>query len=120
MTVKQRFRKLPEFATETPNAPDLSEVDVITVLHALADPVRLDIVRQLAGCGAGDLVCGQLEIPVTKSTGTHHLKILTNAGIISQRAEGTRKHLSLRRCDMDARFPGLLDSVLCANETDQL
>jgi DNA-binding transcriptional ArsR family regulator len=82
--------------------PDLAEVDVITVLHALADPVRLDIVRQLAGCVVDTgMTCSQVRIPVSKSTGTHHFKTLAKAGIITERAEGTRKH-----------FPGLIASVL--------
>jgi DNA-binding transcriptional ArsR family regulator len=96
-------------------APDLSGVDVVTVLHALSDPVRLEIVRQLAGCDAGsELTCGELELPVTKSTGSHHLKVLSSAGVLAEREEGTRKYLQLRRADLEHRFPGLLDSVLRA------
>ena len=34
------------------HAPELASIDVLTVLQALSDPVRLDIVRQLAGCSA--------------------------------------------------------------------
>jgi DNA-binding transcriptional ArsR family regulator len=92
--------------------PDLAEVDVITVLHALADPVRLDIVRQLAGCVVDTgMTCSQVRIPVSKSTGTHHFKTLAKAGII-ERAEGTRKYLTLRRIELDQHFPGLIASVL--------
>ncbi len=95
--------------------PDLAGVDIVTVLQALSDPVRLEIVRQLAGCGApGELSCGQIELPVTKSTASHHLKALSCAGIIAAREEGTRKYVWLRRADLDRRFPGLIDSVLCA------
>src|SRR5919108_3772270 len=88
--------------TEVPQGVDLNEVDVATVLQALSDPVRLEIIRQLAGCGAGgELTCGELELPVTKSTGSHHLKILAGAGVIGERAEGTRKHLCLRRAELE-------------------
>jgi DNA-binding transcriptional ArsR family regulator len=90
-----------------------AEADIVTVLQALSDPVRLEIVRQLAGCeSGGELRCGELELPVGKSTGSHHLKILSAAGVIAEREEGTRKYLSLRRGDLDRRFPGLLGSVL--------
>jgi DNA-binding transcriptional ArsR family regulator len=100
---------------ERPRSPDLATIDVATVLQALADPVRLEIVRQLAGCDAsGELTCGELELPVAKSTGSHHLRILASAGVIAEREEGTRKHLRLRRKDLERRFPGLLDSVLGA------
>jgi DNA-binding transcriptional ArsR family regulator len=98
---------------ETAAAADLDQVEIATVLHALADPVRLEIVRQVAGCGPpGELSCGQLELPVTKSTGSHHLKILARAGVTAEREEGTRKFISLRRAELDKRFPGLIDSVL--------
>jgi DNA-binding transcriptional ArsR family regulator len=97
------------------SAPDLAGIDVVTVLQALSDPVRLEIVRQVAGCDAGgELTCGELELPVAKSTGSHHLKVLSSAGVLAEREEGTRKYLRLRRADLERRFPGLLDSVLRA------
>jgi len=100
-----------------PAAPDLAEVDVVSVLQALSDPVRLEIVRQLAACGeTRELGCGQIELPVGKSTTSHHLKALYAAGVIASREEGTRKYLWLRREDLDRRFPGLLESVLRATE----
>jgi DNA-binding transcriptional ArsR family regulator len=95
--------------------PDLDTIDGVTVLQALSDPVRLEIVRQLAGCsGSGELKCGQIEVPVTKSTASHHFKTLYLAGIVAEREQGTSKYMSLRRDDLDRRFPGLLDSVLRA------
>jgi DNA-binding transcriptional ArsR family regulator len=97
---------------ESAHAPDLSTVDTVTVLQALADPVRLEIVRQLADCGAGELSCGQIELPVGKSTTSHHLKVLTSAGIVAEREVGTRKYMSLRRAELDRHFPGLIELVL--------
>jgi DNA-binding transcriptional ArsR family regulator len=95
--------------------PDLEEVDVLTVLQALSDPVRLEIVRQLAANDDGEgLMCNQIELPVAKSTGSHHLKTLMNAGITSEREVGTCKYVRLRRADLERRFPGLLESVLQA------
>jgi DNA-binding transcriptional ArsR family regulator len=105
-------------ATAELDLPDLATIDVATVLQALADPVRLEIVRQLAGCtGAGELSCGQIELPVTKSTASHHLKTLQAAGVIADREEGTRKYVRLRRAELDQRFPGLLAAVLQAAGT---
>lgn len=86
----------------------------LRVLQALADPVRLEIVRQLAGCPAGELSCSSVAIPVTKSTASHHFKTLLAAGIVAERDEGRRKYLHLRRAELDERFPGLIDSVLRA------
>src|SRR4051794_908695 len=102
-------------ATTTDQAPDLAKVDVATVLQALSDPVRLDMVRQLAGCeDGGELSCGQIEVPVTKSTASHHLKILAAAGLTAEREEGTRKFIRLRSDELNKRFPGLIKSVLGA------
>jgi DNA-binding transcriptional ArsR family regulator len=100
----------------TTRQPDLAEIDVLTVLQALSDPVRLEIVRQLAANEGGKgLMCHELRLPVTKSTGSHHLKTLANAGVTSEQEEGTSKYLSLRRAELERRFPGLLESVLQAS-----
>ncbi|HEX4520437.1 MAG TPA: ArsR family transcriptional regulator [Gaiellaceae bacterium] len=97
------------------DSPPLDTVDGIAVLQALSDPVRLEIVRQLAGCpDNADLKCGQIELRVTKSTASHHFKILRAAGVIAEREQGTSKYMRLRRDELDERFPGLLDSVLRA------
>jgi DNA-binding transcriptional ArsR family regulator len=92
--------------------PELDEIELPAVLHALSDPVRLRIVAGLAR--ADDLSCGSFELPVTKSTCTHHFKVLREAGIIRQRAAGTARLNTLRREDLDARFPGLLATILDA------
>jgi DNA-binding transcriptional ArsR family regulator len=100
-------------APDTADLPDLATIDVAAVLEALSDPVRLEIVRQLAGGDqVNELTCGQLELPVGKSTCSHHLKILSSAGVIAEREEGTRKYLRLRRAELDRRFPGLVELVL--------
>jgi DNA-binding transcriptional ArsR family regulator len=52
---------------------------------------------------------------VTKSTCTHHFKVLREAGIIHQRQEGTARRNTLRRNDLETRFPGLLETVLAAS-----
>jgi DNA-binding transcriptional ArsR family regulator len=73
--------------------------------------VRLQVVRYLAETEER-VACHEIPIPVSKSTGSHHLKVLREAGIVRTEIEGTRKYPILRRDDLEARFPGLLDSVL--------
>jgi DNA-binding transcriptional ArsR family regulator len=85
---------------------------VMGVLQALADPVRLAIVRRLAA--GSECACGALGVPVSKSTLTHHLHVLRAAGLIVQREDGTRRMTSLDREGMEHRYPGLLGSVLDA------
>ncbi len=91
--------------------PARSEIDLATVLHALSDPVRLRMVAALAR-SEGEPSCGSFDVPVTKSTCTHHFKVLREAGIIRQRQKGTARLNTLRRDDLEARFPGLLDTIL--------
>jgi len=92
--------------------PARAELELSAVLHALSDPVRLQIVAALSD--GTEHSCGSLELPVTKSTCTHHFRVLREAGVIRQRHEGTSRLNSLRRDDLEARFPGLLETVLRA------
>jgi DNA-binding transcriptional ArsR family regulator len=96
---------------ETIAHPSRDEIELAAVLHALSDPVRLLMVRGLAGALEGRS-CGSFDVPVTKSTCTHHFKVLREAGVIQQRHEGTARLNSLRWEDLDARFPGLLRKIL--------
>jgi DNA-binding transcriptional ArsR family regulator len=97
--------------TDTPTHPSRDEIALAAVLHALSDPVRLLMVRGLAGALEGRS-CGSFDVPVTKSTCTHHFKVLREAGIIQQRQEGTKRVNTLRDDDLEARFPGLLATIL--------
>jgi DNA-binding transcriptional ArsR family regulator len=92
--------------------PERAELELSAVLHALSDPVRLKIVAALAS--GSDQTCASFDVPVTKSTCTHHFKVLREAGVIRQRQDGTARLNTLRREDLDARFPGLLESILSA------
>lgn len=98
-------------ATEIPH-PARENLDLAAVLHALSDPVRLGIVAGLAG--GDERTCGSFDVAVTKSTCTHHFRVLREAGLIRQRQQGTMRLNSLRRDDLEARFPGLLGTILKA------
>ena len=93
--------------------PDLADVQLPTVLFALSDPTRLDLVRQLAAHGALTVAqCQATGSDVPKSTFSHHLKTLREAGLIRNEPAGRQRALTLRRSEVDERFPGLLDAVL--------
>jgi DNA-binding transcriptional ArsR family regulator len=84
-----------------------------TVLAALADPLRLGIVARLGSLDEdAELPCVAFELPVSKSTQSGHFRVLREAGLIRQRDAGTRRMNRLRRDDIEARFPGLLDLAL--------
>jgi DNA-binding transcriptional ArsR family regulator len=91
--------------------PPREDLELAAVLHALSDPQRLRIVCTLAG-DPEPRRCGTFDLDVSKSTLTHHFRVLREAGIIEQRSDGTAKFNSLRRDDLEQRFPGLLDAVL--------
>jgi DNA-binding transcriptional ArsR family regulator len=90
--------------------PAAEQLSLPAILHALSDPVRLGIVRALRE--DGECSCGMLAAPVAKSTLSHHLKVLRDAGLTRTRVEGVQRFVSLRWEEVDRRFPGLLRSVL--------
>jgi DNA-binding transcriptional ArsR family regulator len=113
----QASEEMPIRAGEEIAHPLRAEIELAAVLHALSDPVRLKIVAALAA-GQGEHTCGSFDVPVTKSTCTHHFKVLREAGLIRQRQVGTARLNALRREDLEARFPGLLETILRAASGD--
>lgn len=94
--------------------PAREEISLPGVLYALSDPLRLEIVADLAA--SGEKSCGAFKMDVPKSTLSHHFKVLREAGVTRARTQGTWLFISLRREDLDARFPGLLNAVLHVSE----
>ena len=94
--------------------PPRDDITLVGVLHALADPTRLTIVRTLLA--DPERACGTFPVTVAPSTLSHHFKVLREAGVIRQREQGNRRWTTLRRSDLDARFPGLVDTVFRATE----
>jgi DNA-binding transcriptional ArsR family regulator len=94
--------------------PARDEIQLAGVLHSLSDPQRLRIVQLLA-LADGPVQCRSLSLPVTKSTATHHFRVLREAGVIHQEPSGTSKLTTLRREDLEVRFPSLLEAVLAAS-----
>ena len=93
--------------------PDVDELQLPDVLFALSDPVRLQIVRQLAStAGSAAVTCQSVAVELPKSTRSHHLKVLREAGVVRNTPQGRERNLSLRRADLDSRWPGLLSAVL--------
>ncbi|KAA2316377.1 transcriptional regulator [Pseudooceanicola sediminis] len=103
--------------TDVPNTADLphpacEDLILTQVLFALSDPARLDIVRQLDSGPLEMAQCCLSDPTMPKSTKSHLMKVLREAGVIRNVAKGRGRLLSLRRDDLDARFPGLLASIL--------
>ena len=96
--------------------PAAGDIQLPRVLAALADPNRLAAVRFVARNGESwcAQVMEQAVLPMTKSTFSHHLRILREAGVLTKRIQGAKGYTSLRKDDLDSRFPGLIDSIIAA------
>ncbi len=94
--------------------PKLQDVPLAVALHALADPVRLEMVRTLAN--SATLTCMATCPTIPKSTLSNHFRILRGAGLVRTEQEGREGRNMLRRDEFDARFPGLLDAVLASGD----
>lgn len=92
------------------NHPDPEDIELTGVLHALSDPVRLDVVRRLAR--GGPATCAELDGGRPKSSMSHHFRVLREAGVVRTRADGPSHINELRRAELDRLFPGLLAAVL--------
>ncbi|BDH55137.1 helix-turn-helix transcriptional regulator [Tsukamurella sp. PLM1] len=97
--------------TDTPVAP------LHTVLTALADPVRLEIVRRLHRAQRAT-ACADLYDGVTKATASHHFKVLREAGITRRDDIGAHARQLLRAEDVDRAYPGLLEAVVTAADQE--
>lgn len=92
--------------------PPIGQVDLSRVLRALADPQRRSVIAELAADPRdSEHPCASFPMPVTKSTRTHHWRVLREAGLILQRDAGNGTFVRLRRAELDQRFPGLLDTL---------
>ncbi|KAA6224362.1 transcriptional regulator [Streptomyces albofaciens JCM 4342] len=100
-----------------PDQPDASAIRLGPLLQAFGDPLRQHIVRRLAE--HGEAGCGDIDLPVTRATGSYHFRVLRQAGWTHTRRIGRERYISLRREDLEARFPGLLAALLKAAEADE-
>ena len=92
--------------------PDADQISLSNVLAALGDETRLAIIGSLARCEGIGMVCGQFSDLTSKTNLTYHVAKLREAGVVNVRPEGTRRRVTLRREDLDRRFPGVLDTIL--------
>ncbi|HEX4829571.1 MAG TPA: helix-turn-helix domain-containing protein [Trebonia sp.] len=94
--------------------PAAADFQLPRVLAALADPHRLAAARYVAGHGESwcSQVIEEAALAMSKSTFSHHLRILREAGVVTKRIVGAKGYMILRKDDLDTRFPGLMDAIL--------
>jgi DNA-binding transcriptional ArsR family regulator len=89
----------------------MRDVELHVVMQAMSDPCRLAIVRQLLESKGRALACNEVHLDVAKATRSHHFEVLRTAGIIFTEMDGTKCMTSVRRAEIDKRFPGLLKLI---------
>ncbi len=102
------------------NKPPLTDRDNLSlteVLHALSDPVRLEIVRQLDE--AGEKACGKFGLDMPKSSLSHHFRILRQSGVIASEGQGTILMNRLCWKELETSFPNLIESILAGVRSEQ-
>ena len=100
--------------------PTAEDLQLPRVLAALAEPNRLATVQYVARSGEAccSEVIAEAGLAMTKSTFSHHLRILREAGVLTKRIQGTKGFTKLRKNDLDRRFPGLIDAIIDAEKQD--
>jgi DNA-binding transcriptional ArsR family regulator len=100
--------------------PAAEDLQLPRVLAALAEPNRLATVQYVASSGESccSEIIQQAGLAMTKSTFSHHLRILREAGVLTKRIQGTKGYTKLRKDDLDRRFPGLIDAIIDAENQD--
>jgi DNA-binding transcriptional ArsR family regulator len=91
--------------------PEVGDISLSAILQALSDPCRLAIVRELLHANGRALACNEVKLSISKATRSHHFEVLRSAGIISTKMVGTKCMTSLRRVELNKKFPGLLKLV---------
>jgi len=94
--------------------PTTDQIDLATVLSVLGDQTRLSIVGYLARNENIRVNCSKFLDLASKTNISYHLAKLREAGITHTEAQGTNRFITLRRADLDQRFPGLLDSIIAS------
>ena len=105
--------------------PEIGDIPLEAILHALADPVRVKIFAEIAQQGCSKSCTAFVNVakkPIPKSTLSQHFRILREAGLIRSERHGVEMHNTSRAAEMDARYPGLLAAIATAHKiqmTDQ-
>jgi DNA-binding transcriptional ArsR family regulator len=107
----------PRYVVDDVIEPNVRDFQLSRILAALADPHRLATVRYVAQHGESwcTQVMQEAGLAMSKSTFSHHLRILREAGIVTKRIAGAKGYASLRKADLDSRFPGLMDAIIDAD-----
>jgi len=98
--------------------PDVEDVPVEAILHALSDPVRVAIYADIIAQECSQNCSAFLYLknkPIPKSTLSQHFKVLREAGLIRGERRGVEMHNTSRCPEIEQRYPGLLAAIVNAH-----
>jgi DNA-binding transcriptional ArsR family regulator len=102
--------------------PAAEDITVEGIMHALSDPMRLQIFSEIANSNCSQ-TCTSLskfgDRSIPKSTLSQHFKVLREAGLIRSERSGTELQNTARCGEIDKRFPGLLQAIVSALRAQQ-
>jgi DNA-binding transcriptional ArsR family regulator len=97
--------------------PAIDDITVEGILHALADPVRVQIFMELAQAECAKNCSTFLNVnksQLPKSTLSQHFRVLREAGLIVSERKGVELHNRTRCADLKPRFGEMLGAITCA------
>lgn len=98
--------------------PPIETVRLEAILHALSDPVRVQIFSEIASADCA-MACQAFtsvnDHPIPKSTLSQHFKVLREAGLIRSERQGVEMRNTSRCTEVDSRFPGLVSAIINAH-----
>ena len=98
--------------------PSIDDVRLEAILHALSDPVRVQIFSDIAGADCAQTCSAFLSVGdrvIPKSSLSQHFKVLREAGLIRSERQGVEMHNTSRCAEVDGRFPGLVAAIINAH-----
>ena len=101
--------------------PSIDDIRLEAILHALSDPVRVQIFSDIAGatcaqtCSAFNSVNDRV---IPKSSLSQHFKVLREAGLIRSERQGVEMRNTSRCEEVQDRFPGLIPAIIDAYKVE--
>ncbi|PYY32480.1 helix-turn-helix transcriptional regulator [Curtobacterium sp. MCBD17_030] len=98
--------------------PAVDDLELVRVLRAAGDPTRLVIIERLSDGDYHPCNLTDYRLDIHKTTLSHHFKVLRESGLTRTRVTGREHAVQLRRDALEARWPGLLDTLVAAAVRD--
>jgi DNA-binding transcriptional ArsR family regulator len=103
--------------------PNIKDVKVQSILHALCDPIRLQIFMEISKSECSQICSNFLKVKnkkLAKSTLCNHFKILRQAGLIRSEKKGLELHNVTRCSELKEKFGPLIKNIIEAYQNQEI